>query len=215
MALPRLVIIDYGLGNLFNVSKAFAYLEIPALISGDPAEVAAADGLILPGVGAFGDGMEGLRRRGLAEPILKASSAGRPILGICLGMQMLMEESHEMGRHRGLGLIKGSVLPFESQGQAFLKIPHMGWNQLVKKSPSPFLQETADGTMYYFVHSYYVKPESAEHVLAETEYGGIKFSSIVGKDNLYGCQFHPEKSGPEGLKLLQAFARLVQKGVFP
>jgi glutamine amidotransferase len=206
----RIVIVDYGLGNLFNVSKAFAYQEIPATISGDPAEVARADGLVLPGVGAFGDGMKGLQQRGLAEPIVEAASIGKPILGICLGMQMLMDESFEMGRHRGLGLIRGSVLPFRQEGE--VKIPHMGWNRLRKKSSSPFLQETPDGTMFYFVHSYYVKPENPDHLLAETEYGGINFSSIVGRDNIYGCQFHPEKSGPEGLKLLQVFARLVRKG---
>lgn len=206
----RIVIVDYGLGNLFNVYKAFAYQEIPAVISGDPRDVTEADALVIPGVGAFQDGMKGLEERGLVASILDFAKSGRPVLGICLGMQMLMEEGFEMGRHRGLGLIEGSVLPFRRDDRMSVKIPHMGWNRIRKAaSPSdPFLQDTREDSMFYFVHSYFVQPKDPGNVLAVTEYGGVSFCSIVSKANVYGCQFHPEKSGAEGLALLRAFSQI-------
>jgi imidazole glycerol-phosphate synthase subunit HisH len=198
-----LVIVDYGVGNLRSVQKALERVGAEAVVSGDPGSLDAARGVILPGVGAFGDGMAQLRARGLVEPVLRQVEVGKPLLGICLGMQLLFEESEEMGRHTGLGLLPGRVVRF---AEGDLKVPHIGWNQLQVRQ-DPLLAGFANGSYAYFVHSYYVAPAEAEDVLATTEYG-LQFAAVVGRDQVWGAQFHPEKSQEVGLRLLQNFAGL-------
>lgn len=210
MTSPRIIIVDYGLGNLFNVSKAFAYQGIPAKISDDPTSIANADALVLPGVGAFKDGMEGLIQRGFAEPIMEFAAKDKPMLGICLGMEMFMQESFEMGHHQGLGLIPGSVRSFRQNGNQTIRVPHIGWNRIRLTNPAdPLLKDVPNESMFYFVHSYFVQPKDPVYLAAETIYEGIPFCSVVSKGRIYGCQFHPEKSGSQGLALLSAFARLI------
>jgi imidazole glycerol-phosphate synthase subunit HisH len=199
-----LVIVDYGVGNLRSVQKALERVGAEAVVSGDPGALEAARGVVLPGVGAFGDGMAQLRARGLVEPVLRHVEAGKPLLGICLGMQLLFEDSEEMGRHAGLDLLPGRVVRFP---EGDLKVPHIGWNQLEVRE-DPLTAGIAGGSYAYFVHSYYVAPAEAEDVLATTEYG-IQFAAVVGRGRVWGAQFHPEKSQEVGLRLLQNFARLV------
>jgi glutamine amidotransferase len=199
-----ITIVDYGVGNLRSVQKALERVGATAAVSGDPADLDAARGVVLPGVGAFGDAMDSLRARGLVEPLLKQVKQRKPLLGICLGMQLLFEESEEMGRHPGLGLLPGRVVRFPA-GE--LKVPHVGWNRL--DSPrGDLLDGVADGAYAYFVHSYHVLPEGKTGVLATTEYG-VEFASVVGRDRLWGAQFHPEKSQEIGLRMLKNYARLV------
>jgi imidazole glycerol-phosphate synthase subunit HisH len=199
-----LVIVDYGVGNLRSVQKALERVGAEAVVSGDPGALEAARGVVLPGVGAFGDGMAQLRARGLVEPVLRHVEVGKPLLGICLGMQLLFEDSEEMGRHAGLDLLPGRVVRFP---EGDLKVPHIGWNQLEVRE-DPLTAGIAGGSYAYFVHSYYVAPAEAEDVLATTEYG-IQFAAVVGRGRVWGAQFHPEKSQEVGLRLLQNFARLV------
>lgn len=199
--LNEIAIIDYGLGNLYSIYKAFAYLEIPAHITDNPKTLHEASALVLPGVGAFEDGMRGLKERGFIEELLRFAQLRKPILGVCLGMQMLMDESFEMGQHQGLGLIAGSVKPFENQENTeHIKIPHMGWNNVTGFSP---------GT-YYFVHSFYVDVKNTAHQVGTTQYGSYSFCSIIQKDNILGCQFHPEKSALPGLRFLKTFAQKIR-----
>lgn len=198
-----IAIVDYGVGNLRSVQKALERVGAEALVTGDPGALHAAQGVVLPGVGAFGDGMARLRARGFFEPVLRQVEAKKPLLGICLGMQLLFEESEEMGRHRGLGLLPGKVLRFPGGD---LKVPHVGWNQL-QVSQDPLLVGIADGSYAYFVHSYYVATAEAGDVLATTGYG-VRFAAVVGRGYVWGAQFHPEKSQEVGLRLLQNFARL-------
>lgn len=210
MSGKKVVIVDYGLGNLFNVEKAFAYLNIPAVVSSDPKSLSSASAIVLPGVGAFKDGMLGLQKRGFIEPLKALAIAGKPILGICLGMQMLMEESFEMGHHEGLGLIEGSVIAFQEMN---VKIPHMGWSntKINQKADRSLFDNCLEGNdTFYFVHSYYVNPTRNQNLLASAEYGSQTFAAIVGQNNIVGCQFHPEKSGVQGLKLLQTFANSIK-----
>jgi glutamine amidotransferase len=212
----HIAIIDYGMGNLRNVQKAFEHMGIEARISSLPEELAQADGWVLPGVGAFGDAMDNLRAADLVEPICDGVAKGKPLLGICLGLQLLFDESSEMGAHRGLGVLSGRVTRFEDgmehAGQT-LKVPHVGWNQFHITGQgvlSPLLAGVPDGSYAYFVHSYYVVPDDPKDALAVTDYG-IDFCSVVGRDNVFGAQPHPEKSQEVGLKLLQNFARIVAK----
>jgi glutamine amidotransferase len=212
-----IAIIDYGMGNLRNVQKAFEHMGIQARISSLPADLERADGWVLPGVGAFGDAMENLGAAGLVGPIQKGVALGKPLLGICLGLQLLFEESDEMGRHRGLGVLPGRVTRFEDgmahAGQA-LKVPHVGWNQFhitAEGAESPLLAGVPDGAYAYFVHSFYVAPAEPGDVLAVTDYG-IDFASVVGRGNVYGAQPHPEKSQEIGLGLLRNFAGIVAQG---
>jgi glutamine amidotransferase len=199
-----IAIVDYGIGNLRSVQKALQRVGATAVVTGDPAALDAAQAVILPGVGAFGDGMSLLQARKLVEPVLRQVDRDKPLLGICLGMQLLFEESEEMGRHRGLGLLPGRVVRFPEDD---LKVPHIGWNQLrVRKGM--LLDGVANGAHAYFVHSYYAAPEEPADVLATTEYG-IEFASVVGRGKVLGAQFHPEKSQEVGLRLLSNFARLV------
>lgn len=198
----RLTMIDYGGSNLRSVYKAFEAVGIVPKVTEEAEEVLQANRLVLPGVGAFGAGMEGLQRRGLCSAIRQAIGAGTPFLGICLGMQLLFEESEEMGRHRGLGVIKGRVVRFK---EGDLKVPHMGWNQIEFGRPHVLLSGVPHGSHVFFVHSYYCQPTQPHEVIAETRYGR-PFASIVGRENIFGIQFHPEKSQKVGLQILHNFA---------
>ncbi len=200
-----IAIVDYQMGNLRSVQKGFEHVGCAAQITADPDEIAAAEKLVLPGVGAFQDAMDELRRRDLIEPIRAAIDAGKPFLGICLGLQLLFETSHEDGQHAGLGVLRGDVVRFRVPPG--LKVPHMGWNQARIRRQAPVLAGIADETHFYFVHSYYVVPTDAAVVALETSYPA-PFCSMVWRDNLFATQFHPEKSQADGLKLLRNFAAL-------
>lgn len=195
------LIIDYGMGNLRSVEKTVAFLGGAPQISGDPELVRRGQRLILPGVGAFGDAMENLRKSGLDSAIRDAVAAGTPLLGLCLGLELLFSESEEFGRHEGLALIPGRVKRFRGTN---LRVPHVGWNQIESLRPDPLLQNLKEGAYFYFVHSFYVEPESPENILAWTNYGR-RFCSIAGGRNVWGAQFHPEKSQEAGKQLLRNF----------
>jgi imidazole glycerol-phosphate synthase subunit HisH len=205
-----ITIIDYQMGNLRSVQKACESIGVAAKISSDPHEIASSQKLILPGVGGFGDAIAELRRRDLVEPIRDFVASGRPMLGICLGLQLLFETGYEGGTHQGLGLLPGEVVRFDWQKlgtDPTLKIPHMGWNQVRKTADAPILREIDDLTYFYFVHSYYVQPADPSIIALRCQYG-IDFCAMVWKDNLYATQFHPEKSQADGMKLLNGFAAL-------
>ena len=202
-----MIIVDYGMGNLRNVQKAFEHIGVPARISANANDLLSADGVVLPGVGAFGDAMTNLRAAGLVEPLLEVVRQGTPLLGICLGLQLLFEESSEMGTHRGLGVLPGRVVRFDEG----LKVPHIGWNQLRVVRSDGLLAGIADGSYAYFVHSYYVVPSDQSCVLATTDYG-VEFASVVRQGNVFGVQPHPEKSQEVGLRLLRNFAQIVERG---
>lgn len=196
-----IALIDYGIGNLRSVEKAFNAVGAQVELTDDPNIIGEADQIVLPGVGAFGDGMVGLKDRGLVDVIKSTVAKGTPFLGICLGMQLLFETSDELGEHTGLGLLPGSVKRFPELGQ---KIPQTGWNQISFKRESPLIQSLREGDYAYFNHSHYCQPSSAEDSIAITEYG-LPYASIVGRDRLYGVQFHPEKSQSVGLQILRNF----------
>ena len=198
-------IIDYGMGNLRSVQKGFEKVGCQAVVSDDPAEVAAAEKLVLPGVGAFEDAMAELRDRRLIEPLLEAIDADKPLLGICLGLQLLFEVSYENGRHQGLGVLPGEVVRFDLPPE--YSVPHMGWNQLSIPRRPPILEGIKEGSYFYFVHSYYVVPGNPEVIATETDYGG-PFCSMIWRGHLYATQFHPEKSQSDGLRILKNFAEL-------
>jgi len=198
-----IVIIDYGMGNLRSVQKAFEKVGHGAVVSGDPARVAKADKIVLPGVGAFEDAIAELRRLDLVAPVIEAVQSGKPFLGICLGMHLLFDVSYENGRHEGLGVVPGEVVRFDLPRE--FAVPHMGWNQLDIRRPAPILEGIENGAYMYFVHSYYVVPKDDAVVAAETDYGG-PFCSMIRRDNLFATQFHPEKSQSDGLRMLQNFA---------
>ena len=200
-----IVIVDYGMANLRSVQKAFEKVGSAAEITGDPSRVGEAEKLVLPGVGAFRDGIGRLRESGLAEPILDHVRSGRPFLGICLGLQMLFTKSYEDGEHTGLNLFPGEVVRFpDVEG---LKVPHMGWNQLRVRRPAPLFRDVPDGSSVYFVHSYYAAPKSAGLVATETDYPE-PFASAIWHENVFATQFHPEKSQRVGLTMLRNFAGL-------
>ena len=196
-------IIDYGVGNLFSLRSSFAAIGVEAFVSGDAAELAKADRLILPGVGAFGDAAEKLRASGLDAFVREQAAAGKPLMGICLGMQLLFERSYEYGDHEGLGLLKGQVVGMSGRLPEGLKIPHMGWNALKLTKSAKLLEE---GSYVYFVHSFYA--ENCEDSLAAVTDYGIPITAAVEKDNIFGCQFHPEKSGNVGLAILKKFCEV-------
>jgi imidazole glycerol-phosphate synthase subunit HisH len=198
-------IVDYGMGNLRSVQKAFEKLGAEAVICARPTELAGAEKLILPGVGAFRDAIHELRRMELDKPVREHIAAGRPFLGICLGLQMLFDVSYEDGQWEGLGVLPGKVVRFEDQPD--LKIPHMGWNTLDIVRPHRLFEGIANGSSVYFVHSYYVVPSDESVVAARTEHG-TTFVSAVARDNLFATQFHPEKSQAVGLRILKNFAAL-------
>lgn len=201
----NVVMIDYGVGNLRSVAKALETVGADVQVSDRPQVIRGASKVVLPGVGAFGDGMATLRRRGLVEPILEAAARGVPLLGICLGMQLLLDQSHEKGRHEGLGLISGEVLPFD-EGE--LKVPHTGWNRVLPEADNPLLTGLPQGSYAYFNHGYYCRPGAGEVTLAKTRYGQ-EFASVVGRDSVFGVQFHPEKSQAVGLRILSNFLERV------
>jgi len=201
-----IAIIDYGMGNLRSVQKAFERVGCEAVITPSASEIRAAAGVVLPGVGAFSACMENLRKFGLVEPIREAVRRHKPFLGICLGLQLLFTESEEFGRQEGLDLFAGKVVGFQARDD--FKVPHMGWNQIQKLKDSPFLEGLSSGDYVYFVHSYYVIPEDPSIIATTTEYGNA-FASSIATDRLFACQFHPEKSQELGLRILANFGRFV------
>jgi glutamine amidotransferase len=203
--MPGIAIIDYQMGNLRSVQKGFEKVGHAATITSNPADLAAADRVVLPGVGAFGDAIAELRRRDLVQPIRDAVAAGKPFLGICLGLQLLFDVGYEGGEFEGLGILRGKVVRFELPPP--LKVPHMGWNRCAIKRPAPALTGLADGTFFYFVHSYYVVPEDPQVIALEADYGH-PFCAAVWRGNLFATQFHPEKSQADGLRILKNFAEL-------
>ena len=200
-----IAIIDYGMGNLRSVQKGFERVGHAATITNDPQVVAAADKVVLPGVGAFADAIAELRRRDLVAPVREAIDSGKPFLGICLGLQMLFERSYEDGCHEGLGVLRGEVVRFNVPPE--YKVPHMGWNELSIVRRPPMLAGIQDGTHFYFVHSYYVAPTDPGVVAARASYHE-PFTAMVWRDNLVATQFHPEKSQAQGLRLLRNFAEM-------
>lgn len=213
-------IVDFGLGNLFSVKRTCEHVGLRAAITSDRKEIEAADGIILPGVGAFGDAMAALKKNDLVGLLRDTASANRPLMGICLGVQLLMSESQEFGTHQGLDIFKGTVTRFDNpqEGERKLKVPHVGWNNVNppagresswKDSP---LQDVTPGEFMYFVHSYCVKPAEPDVVLSVTRYGQTEFCSSVRRGNIFACQFHPERSGVEGLKIYASWAKLLRPG---
>lgn len=203
---PMIAVIDYGAGNIRNVMKAMAFVNLPAKLTKDPAEILAADGIVIPGVGAFKSAMQQMTAAQLVDPIQAAVAQGTPILGICLGMQLLFDSSTEFGATPGLGLIPGKIVALpENTGY---KVPQMGWNQNQSRIAHPLTRRIA-GEYTYFVHSYYAQT-APEYIGASVDYG-VEVPSIVMKDNVFGAQFHPEKSGEVGLRVWTAFAEMIQE----
>ena len=206
-----ITIIDYEMGNLRSVEKAFEKLGFDARVSNNPDDLLTTDKIVLPGVGAFKDCIDNLRGGGFVEPLLQHVEAGKPLLGICVGMQMLFDESEEFGHHQGLGLIPGRVVRFPAgmkEGGEYLKVPHMGWNNISMKKASPIFSGIKDGSFVYFVHSYYCAAEDADDVAASCRYGDVEFCASVWRDNIMATQFHPEKSQDIGLNIFKNFGNL-------
>ena len=203
-----IAIVDYGAGNLRSVQKGFEKNGVDARITDDPAMIRRADGVVLPGVGAFRDCHDGIAARGLTDVVLESISSGKPFLGICVGLQLLFTESEEGGHHRGFDVIRGSVQRFPSSDDR--KVPHMGWNQIeIVRNDCPLFNGVESGSFVYFVHSYYVNPTEEAVIVCATEYG-VTFCSAVWRDNLFGVQFHPEKSQQVGLGILENFAQIAR-----
>lgn len=202
-------IIDYGVGNLFSLQSSFSAIGAEAVITADKGVLEKADCIILPGVGAFEDAAKKLRGTGLDQTLKELAAKGKPLMGICLGMQLLFEKSYEYGCHEGLGLLKGSVRPIRDVIPQGYKIPHIGWNGLIMKRESPLMKDIHQGDCVYFVHSYYAT-DCAPAVIATAEYGA-ELTAAVADGNVFGCQFHPEKSGEVGLKILKAFVEMGEK----
>ena len=201
-----IAIVDYGVGNLFSLTSSFAAIGADAVATSDPAVIRAADRIILPGVGAFGDAAQKLRESGLDKIVIEEANRCKPLMGICLGMQLLLEKSYEYGEHEGLGLIKGAVRPIADVIPKGLKIPHIGWNALHVTQKTPLFKYLKEGDCVYFVHSFY-GADCEESVIATAEYGA-HLTAAVANGNVMGCQFHPEKSGDVGLSILRAFCEL-------
>lgn len=217
MTKAPVIIIDYGLGNLLSVQRAFTHCGVTTEISSEPSDLQAAPGVILPGVGAFADGMQGLNARGFVSALSRYVSSNRPLLGICLGMQMLFDSAEEFGHHQGLGIIPGAVKKIDATGSDGKphKIPHIGWNGLRKPADllsmswqGTLLEDISEGSCAYFVHSYTAFPYLESARLADAQYNGRRIAAVVRKGNVYGCQFHPEKSGQVGLSIIRAFGQL-------
>lgn len=212
---PRVVLMDYGAGNLLSVARAFRHLGADVVLADNPASAKSSDRMVLPGVGAFGACLEAMRQKGLDEPVLRHIEADRPFLGICVGMQLLFEGSDEFGVGAGLGVLPGwvRIIPSRDADGRARKIPHIGWNGLVPSSDGQvwsegLLKGLHAGESVYFVHSFAAQSVHAEHRLAECEYEGLRLQAAVRRGNLFGCQFHPEKSGPVGLRILNNFLNL-------
>lgn len=206
-----ITIIDYEMGNLRSVEKAFEKLGHATRISSSPEDLLTTDKIVLPGVGAFRDCINNLRAGGFVEPLMRHVESGKPLLGICVGMQMLFDESEEFGCHQGLGLVSGKVVRFPAgmeEGGERLKVPHMGWNNILIRQPAPIFKDTADGSFVYFVHSYYCSANNQSDVAATCRYGDVEFCASVWRDNLMATQFHPEKSQAVGLEIFNNFGKL-------
>jgi imidazole glycerol-phosphate synthase subunit HisH len=206
----RLTIADYGVGNLFSVRGAFEHCGGDCVLTSDARAVARADRLLIPGVGAFGDAMADLREKGLDDAVRRFAATGRPLLGICLGMQLLLERSHEFGVHDGLGLVAGEVvaIPASTASGAQQRLPHVGWAPLgsgARAWAGSILEDVSPGSWFYFVHSYMAEPAEAGDRLAECDYGGRRVCAVYERGNVMGCQFHPEKSGAPGLAVIRRF----------
>ena len=201
-----IAIIDYGVGNLFSLKSSFAMIGADIVTTSDEAVIRQADRIVLPGVGAFEDAARKLRESGMADVVKREAAAGKPVMGICLGMQLMFDVGYEYGEHEGLGLIRGSVRPISDVIPEGYKIPHIGWNLLKFRKESPLFKYIKEDDYVYFVHSYYAA-ECDESVIAVTEYGA-DLTAAVSNGNVYGCQFHPEKSGEVGMKILKAFMEL-------
>ena len=201
-----IAIVDYGVGNLFSVKSSFAAIGAEAVITSDPDVIRAADHILLPGVGAYRDAAQKLRDTGMGDLVREQAAAGKPVMGICLGMQLLFEKSYEFGEHEGLGLLKGVVRPIRDVAPAHYKVPHIGWNALNIHKHHPLLKYVLEGDCVYFVHSFYAA-DCDDEVIATTEYGA-DLTAAVARGNVCGCQFHPEKSGQVGLSILKAFCEL-------
>ena len=202
-------IVDYGVGNLFSLECSLNAIGADITVTADPEVLRKADQVLLPGVGAFGDAAKKLHATGLDAVLKELAAQGKPLLGICLGMQLLFEKGYEYGEHEGLGLIKGSVVPMEGVIPKDLKIPHIGWNALKFKNPSALFKNIKDGDCVYFVHSFYAA-NCEENLIATAEYGA-ELTAAVANKNVFGCQFHPEKSGTVGLEILRAFTQLKEE----
>lgn len=223
---PLVAVIDYGLGNLYSIARACEHVGLEAKVTGDVTDLKQADVVLLPGVGAFADAMVALKERDLVSALQDTVAEGKPMVGICLGLQLMMTESYEFGTHKGLGLIDGTVerLPedepdaLHDQGR-MLKVPQVGWRSISEPRPGCWaetpLAETKPGTFQYFVHSYFVKPTDPSVVAAVSRFGGTEFCAAVKKDNIFACQFHPERSGPDGLVIYDNIARWLSEGGFP
>ena len=201
-----IAVVDYGVGNLFSLSSSLSAIGAQTVVTGDAEVIRSADKILLPGVGAFEDAARKLRESGLAEVVCEEARAGKPLLGICLGMQLLFEKSYEFGEFEGLGLIKGAVRPIADVIPKDLKIPHIGWNALHIRKENDLFRYIRNGDCVYFVHSFYAA-DCEESVIATSEYGA-ELTAAVASGNIYGCQFHPEKSGAVGLSILKAFAEI-------
>ena len=206
----KLVIVDYGAGNLRSVARAVAHVGGQPLITSSPRDVAAAEALIVPGVGAAADTMRNLHHHALVEPIRDYIASGRPFLGVCMGQQALFDVSEEGGEHECLGVLPGRVVRLPGG----LKVPHMGWNQVRIVRPHPIFDGIADSAYFYFLHSYYPQPEDPALIIGETEYG-VRFASVVARDNIVATQFHPEKSGADGLRMYENFLRIASGAATP
>ena len=202
----KIVIIDYGMGNLRNVQKGFEKIGLEAKLTRNKKEIGRASAIVLPGVGAFKDCMENLEQYGLVDPLLRSIEKGKPYLGICLGLQILFSQSEEFGTNKGLDLIRGKVVKFRPDPEH--KVPHMGWNTIEKKKEVPTLQGVESGDFFYFVHSYYVVPEETQWISTFTNYGK-PFVSSIWKENIFATQFHPEKSQRKGLRILENFVNSI------
>ena len=199
-------IVDYGVGNLFSLKSSFSAIGANAVVTSSKSELESADSIILPGVGAFRDAAKKLRDSGLENTVISLAQSGKPLMGICLGMQLLFEKSFEYGEHKGLGLIKGEIRPIETVIPKGYKIPHIGWNSLEIKKPSPIFENVNNGEYVYFVHSYYAA--DCESSITAVSDSGAPLTAAVQSGNVFGCQFHPEKSGETGLKILRSFVAL-------
>lgn len=210
----NIVIIDYGIGNVKSIANAFENIGVNTLLSSNKEEILSADALVLPGVGAFSTGMKNLEEKKLIDTIYNFVGSGKPFLGICLGMQMLLEESEEFGYSKGLGLIEGKVVQFPLTQNCNEKLPHVGWNEIIEPSEkrwkTTILENTPNKTDVYFVHSFVAVPKNQDNILALSGYGGVPFCAAVQKKNVFGTQFHPEKSGKIGLEILEMFTSLIK-----
>lgn len=209
-----IAVVDYGRGNLFSLSRALDHVGAEHAVTSDAERILGASGIVLPGVGAFGDAMGRLAAGGLIDPLRQAAGRGVPLLGICLGMQLLFDRSTEFGDHSGLALLPGTVarLPQGGPRSPRFRIPNVGWRRITPRAPHPLLDALEPGDMFYFVHSHIPYPDDPRHVLATMPINGIEATAMAGQGNIAGCQFHPEKSGPVGLRLFAAFLREVAAG---